>query len=100
MVRRLLFVICVLATVAFGQTTGTATLVGTVSDNTGAIVPGATVNLVNVETQFVYNGQTTSEGSYYVPNLSPGTYRLTIEASGSSATSGKASSCAPPSNPH
>src|SRR5688572_5087471 len=77
-------IICLLllASAAFAQTTGTATLVGTVTDNTGAIVPAAAVNIVNTETQFVYNGQTGPEGNYYVPNLIPGTYRLTIEAPG------------------
>ena len=68
--------------IAFAQTTGTATLVGTVTDNTGAVVPGASVKIVNTETQFVYNGLTSPEGAYYVPNLIPGTYRLTIEATG------------------
>src|SRR4051794_26658408 len=72
----------VLVSAAVAQTTGTATLVGTVTDNTGAVVPAAAINIVNVETQFVYNGQTNSEGSYYVPNLNPGTYRLTVEATG------------------
>jgi hypothetical protein len=71
-----------LACAAFAQTTGTATLVGTLTDNTGAVVPGATVTIVNTETQFTSNTQTTSEGAYYVPNLIPGTYRLTIEAQG------------------
>lgn len=74
----LLFLTCA----AFAQTTGTATLVGTITDNTGAIVPGATVTIVNTETQFVSNSQTSPEGAYYVPNLIPGTYRLTIEAQG------------------
>ena len=41
----------------FAQTTGTATVVGTVTDNTGAVVPAATINIVNTETQFVYNGE-------------------------------------------
>jgi hypothetical protein len=68
--------------IAFAQTTGTAILVGTVTDNTGAVVPGASVKLINTETQFVYNGLTSPEGAYYVPNLIPGTYRLTIEATG------------------
>ena len=77
-----ILVLFLLVPLAFAQTTGTATLVGTVTDNTGAIVPGATVKIVNTETQFVYNGQTNPEGAYYVPNLIPGTYRLTIEASG------------------
>ena len=77
-----IFVLLLLVSLAFAQTTGTATLVGTVTDNTGAIVPGATINIVNTETQFVYNGKTNPEGAYYVPNLIPGTYRLTIEAAG------------------
>lgn len=42
-----------LAVSAFAQTTGTATLVGTLTDNTGAVIPGATINIVNTETQFV-----------------------------------------------
>ncbi|MBI3210192.1 MAG: TonB-dependent receptor [Candidatus Solibacter usitatus] len=77
------FVLLLAASVgAFSQTTGTATLVGTVTDNTNAIVPNAAVTIVNTETQFVSRGLTTAEGGYYVPNLIPGTYRLTIEAQG------------------
>src|SRR5216683_6374423 len=79
---RLIVASLLVATAAFGQTTGTAVLVGTVTDNTGAVVPGAAVSLVNTETQFVYKGVTTAEGGYYVPNLNPGSYRLTIEAQG------------------
>jgi len=67
---------------AFSQTTGTATLVGTVTDNTGAVIAGAAVNIVNTETQFASNGQTNAAGAYYVPNLAPGTYKVTIEAAG------------------
>ncbi|MEJ7607808.1 MAG: carboxypeptidase-like regulatory domain-containing protein [Bryobacteraceae bacterium] len=70
------------ASSCLAQTTGTATLVGTLSDNTGAVVLGAAINIVNTETQFVHNGETNSEGGYYVPNLIPGTYRLTIQAQG------------------
>src|ERR687896_2383100 len=79
---KFLLVLLSLIPVAFAQTTGTATLVGTITDNTGAVVPGASVNIVNTETQFVYNGETNAEGSYYVPNLNPGTYRITIQAQG------------------
>jgi hypothetical protein len=75
-----LLMVCALGLLA--QTTGTATLVGTVTDNTGSVVPGAAVNVVNTETQFVYNTVTNEEGSYYVPNLNPGTYRLTIQGQG------------------
>ncbi len=66
----------------FSQTTGTATLVGTLTDSTGAVVPGANINIVNTETQFAYTGQSTADGAYYIPNLKPGNYQLTIEAAG------------------
>ncbi|MCC6585193.1 MAG: TonB-dependent receptor [Bryobacterales bacterium] len=79
---RILILAVLGAAAVFAQTTGTATLVGTVSDNSGALIPGATVTVVNNETQFTSNTQTTSEGSYYIPNLIPGTYRMTIEAQG------------------
>ncbi|MBS1828724.1 MAG: carboxypeptidase regulatory-like domain-containing protein [Acidobacteria bacterium] len=71
-----------LAASAFAQTTGTATLVGTLTDKSGAIIPGANISIVNTETQFVYTGQTNAEGGYYIPNLNPGSYRLTVEAQG------------------
>jgi hypothetical protein len=77
-----LIVSAFLAVSLLAQTTGTATLVGIVTDNTGAVVPGASITVVNLETQFISKSQTTPEGSYYVPNLIPGTYRLTIESQG------------------
>ncbi|MCC6365402.1 MAG: TonB-dependent receptor [Bryobacterales bacterium] len=66
----------------FAQTTGSATVVGTVSDSTGAVIPGVKVVVVNTETSIQTEGTTNSEGYYYIPYLRPGTYNLTIEASG------------------
>jgi hypothetical protein len=74
--------VLLLAGAALAQTTGTATVVGNVTDNTGAVIPAAQIELVNTETQFVYKGVTGADGNYYVPNLNPGPYRLTVEASG------------------
>lgn len=64
------------------QTAGTATLVGTVSDSTGAIVAGVKVSATNVANAFVTESVTTAEGSYYLPYLQPGTYRLNVESPG------------------
>ena len=64
------------------QTTGAATIVGTVSDITGAVVPNAKLTVVNVETNFNFEGLTNQDGYYYVPYLRPGTYRVTVEAAG------------------
>ena len=71
-----------LGSAAYAQTTGAATLVGTVTDTTGAVVPGAKVVVSNTETGFVSDGLTNNEGYYYVPYLRPGTYNVTIEAQG------------------
>ena len=70
------------AVAVLAQTTGTAALVGTVSDPTGAAVPGAKVTVRDMNTSFVYEGVTCAAGDYYVPNLSSGSHQLTIEASG------------------
>lgn len=64
---------------------GRATLVGTVTDSSGAAVPGAKVKVVNAETSFVAETTTDARGDYYIPDLEPGavnTYKLSIEAAG------------------
>jgi Carboxypeptidase regulatory-like domain len=70
------------ALVASAQTTGTATLLGTLTDSTGAVVAAANVTVVNKETSFTSTTRTNQEGYYFVPYLNPGTYQLSIEAAG------------------
>ena len=67
---------------ASAQTTGTATLLGTLSDSTGAVVAGAKVTVVNNDTAFTSTTVTNADGYYFVPYLNPGAYHLTIEALG------------------
>ena len=64
------------------QSTGTATVVGTVTDSTGAVVPGVRVTVRNTGTQFAYEGQTSAAGSYYIPNLPSGGYEVVAESQG------------------
>ncbi|MBZ5582442.1 MAG: TonB-dependent receptor [Acidobacteriia bacterium] len=64
------------------QTGPQGTFVGTVTDSTGAVVPGVKVTVLNAGTQFVSEVTTNSEGNYYVPYLNPGTYRITVAAGG------------------
>lgn len=60
---------------------GTATLKGTVLDPNGAIVPAATVSVANQETGINRRTATTNEsGDYVFPSLTPGLYRVTVEA--------------------
>ena len=82
MFERTIFLLAFASSAAVAQTTGAGTLVGTVTDSTGAVVAGAKVTVVSKETSFVSNTQTSTEGAYYVPYLAPGPYRLTVEAPG------------------
>jgi len=75
-------ILCLLATGAAAQTTGTATISGAVMDSTGSAVPGARVTITNTATAVAVTTATTNEGTYYVPSLNPGTYRVQIEAGG------------------
>src|SRR5436305_5051172 len=70
------------ATLLIGQTGGGATLVGTVKDSSGSVVAGAKVKVVNTETSFLTETTTQADGGYYVPYLTPGNYRLTVDAAG------------------
>ena len=67
---------------ASAQTTGTATLVGTVTDPSGSAVPRVRVAVVNADTSFRSETTTGPDGNYTIPYLSPGTYQLTMEAAG------------------
>jgi hypothetical protein len=64
------------------QGAATGTLVGTVTDTSGAVMTGANVTITNVATSFISKTVTSESGSYYVPYLAPGTYQLTVEANG------------------
>ncbi|HYI93956.1 MAG TPA: carboxypeptidase-like regulatory domain-containing protein, partial [Bryobacteraceae bacterium] len=59
-----------------------ATLSGTVTDPTGAPVPGATVIVTNVGQNVSTPSETNDSGNYVFPYLAPGTYRLSVERTG------------------
>jgi len=67
---------------AFAQTTGAATMVGTVTDSSAAVMAGARVSVVNPDTGFHFEGVTNNDGYYYIPYLRPGVYNITVEATG------------------
>jgi len=60
----------------------TASINGTVTDPSGAVVPGATVAAVNEDTNASRDTQTGNTGGYSISNLVPGKYDITIEKSG------------------
>jgi hypothetical protein len=55
---------------------------GTVADQTGAIVPAARVTAVEDSTQFKTQVITGADGTFSMPSLSPGTYTVSVTATG------------------
>jgi hypothetical protein len=69
------------ASAAFGQTS-LATVTGTITDSTGAVVANAPVSLKNVENGQVYTGASSDSGNYTVTQLPIGDYSLTVTSPG------------------
>jgi Carboxypeptidase regulatory-like domain len=84
--RRSVMVLCLLLACfvhpsTFGQSSS-ATLSGTVEDQNGAVVPGATVTAENKATGLKRQATTNGEGSFTIPLLPPSTYTVTAQAQG------------------
>jgi Carboxypeptidase regulatory-like domain len=60
----------------------TADVVGTVTDATGAIIPGATVTITNLGTNISNTTMSTASGDYAFNLLPPGAYSVKVESSG------------------
>jgi hypothetical protein len=73
---------------SFGQDTN-ASLSGTVSDPSGAVIPGANLTLTNVATGFQSKFVSDGAGEFSFNNLTPGKYDLTATASGFKQTDQK-----------
>jgi hypothetical protein len=71
----------VAASPAFGQV-GSGTITGTITDQTGAIVPGAPVEAKNTETGVIFSAASTSAGDYTISDLPIGTYVVTAKVQG------------------
>ena len=78
----LIFAIVFLASIPmYSQVVG-GTLLGTITDPTGAAIPGAKLVIKNVATGVTTTLTTNAQGIYNAPNLLPGTYEATISAAG------------------
>jgi predicted thioesterase len=88
--RRPLFVVvglCLwaltLPVVIAGQTLGSAgEIAGTVSDPSGAVIPGATVTIINRVSSFERTASTDSAGRFSITNVPFNPYHLTVSATG------------------
>ena len=81
---RLLGLVCfsllLLPTIALAQER--ATIVGTVTDPSGAVMPGVKVTITNTGTGATRSLETNAAGSYIAPELVPGTYEVRAEFKG------------------
>ncbi len=58
------------------------TILGTVTDPSGAVVSGAKVTVRNTNTGLERTAQTSADGSYSIPELPIGTYAVTVNQAG------------------
>lgn len=76
-----ILVLALAAALGIAQVVG-AILTGTVADPSGATVPNARISIRNVATGVTTEATTNSAGIYSTPNLLPGEYEVTAQASG------------------
>src|SRR5580704_414118 len=71
---------------AFAQSLGNAgTIEGTVTDQSGALVPKATITITNSVTGYKQSLDSGQDGTFRLLNIPPNTYRLTVAAPGFSS---------------
>ncbi len=76
-----LFALLACSALSFAQET-TATLVGTVTDPSGAAIPGAVIRAVNKATNVARETKSEASGEFSLPFLQAGDYSITAEANG------------------
>lgn len=78
-----LFVVLLAATsLLWGQAATVGTVLGTVTDQSGAVVPGATVTLTDLSTKATYGQPTNATGRFVFSALKPGSYDVAVTAKG------------------
>lgn len=67
---------------ALGQLSGKGAISGSVTDKTGAVIPGAAISATNTATMIVTKTVSTGSGDYVFSNLDPGIYTVSVTAKG------------------
>jgi hypothetical protein len=79
----LAIVFCLITSLArLGGQTTTGSIVGTVSDPSGAVISGANITVNNMDTGIAVKATSDSTGNYVVTPLSIGRYSVGVEAAG------------------
>ena len=79
--RRMLLSMLVLTVTGWAQT-GTGSIQGTVKDASGAVLPGARVEITHTQTSRQYTTTSTELGFYLFPSVQPGQYEIVVHAAG------------------
>ncbi len=66
----------------FGQNANSGEIKGIVTDTTNAVIPAATVTVLNVQTGVKINTTTNGNGIYDLPSVEPGNYTITVSKTG------------------
>ena len=81
-VRRFAFLIFILSAASAGAQDTTGTILGTITDASGGVLPGVTVTVKNVDTSQARTIVSDAAGRYRMPLLQPGRYEVTVQLSG------------------
>src|ERR1043165_1667006 len=87
LLRAIAVVFAGLVLLGIGGTTGAAqelygSVVGTVQDTSGGHIPGATIQIVNRDTNLVLRAVSNATGAYTFTNVLPGTYDVKVTLQG------------------
>src|SRR4051794_10920338 len=77
-----LIILAMIAAAALQAQLGRGTILGTVTDSSGAAISGARVTIVNTDTNTAIGTQTNAEGFFSTPPVNVGNYRVTAEHTG------------------
>jgi hypothetical protein len=77
-----LFLLLLVAGTLRAQVAGTANIQGTITDSTGAVIPNAAVTLTEESTQVQHATKTDGSGVYAFPNVTIGTYSVSVVTQG------------------
>src|SRR5215831_14824235 len=75
-------VLFILAAGAFAQGGGNVAITGTITDSSGAVLPGATVTVTQKNTSLSRTDTTNGTGHFNVVSIPPATYTVSVEAQG------------------
>jgi hypothetical protein len=75
-----------LASLVVSAQTERGALNGVITDSTGAVVPGATITVINLDNKSTVTATSNDQGAYEAPFLVPATYKVTVSAPGFSTS--------------